>query len=103
MSSNESETLPVFEDGALVSLAALASLATEPATLVSLRSPGGLTLDPARDDHRSVLDELKDKLPFVDLENGGARLVTVKLGEVPVSVEITPTPESVSVTLVGSY
>jgi hypothetical protein len=97
MSTTESETLPVLNDGEL------ARLVGDGSNLPSLTARGGLVLDPTRDDHRSVLDELKEKLPFIDFENGGATIISVKIGDVSVRVEVTPTTSSVSLTLVGTF
>jgi hypothetical protein len=81
----------------------LASLIRDDANLPRLGAPGGLTLDPAIDAHRSVLDELREELPFVDLENGAVRVVTINLDGVPVNVEVKPTVDSVTLTIVGAF
>jgi hydrogenase-4 membrane subunit HyfE len=50
-----------------------------------------------------VLDELREELPFVDLENGAVRVVTINLDGVPVNVEVKPTVDSVTLTIVGAF
>jgi hypothetical protein len=95
--NDASETRIGFDGGQL------ATLLGDDANLPLLGAPGGLTLDPSVDVHRSVLDELRDKLPFLDLENGAVRLVTVDIHGVPVNVEVKPTLDSLSLTIVGAF
>lgn len=97
MPNDASERKPDFDDGHF------AALVGDHANLPLLGAPGGLTLDPAVDVHRSVLGELKAKLPFVDFENGAVRLVTVDVGGVPVNVEVKPTLDSLTLTIVGTF
>lgn len=81
----------------------LASLISDDANLPLLGAPFGLTLDPAVDAHRSVLDELAEKLPFAGLGRGVVRWVTIDLGGVPVNVEVKPTLGSIKLTIVGAF
>lgn len=97
MSGDASEPRCRFDAGHL------ASLIGDDANLPLLGAPGGLTLDPAIDAHRSVLDELREKLPFVDLENGALRLVTLDVEGVAIHVEVKPTPDSMTLTIVGTF